>query len=276
MCLSLATDLGILGFFKYFNFFAESFCTLSNTLGLHVSPVVLYIALPVGISFYTFKTLSYTIDVYRGTQEPTRNFVSYALFVSFFPQLLAGPIQRASTLLPQIQSPRRVGNRDIALGLQLLLVGFLKKVVIADAVASYVENVFTDPSSQSAVVLLMGMYLFAIQIYCDFSGYTDIARGLSRLMGIDVTLNFKQPYFSQNITEFWHRWHITLSTWLRDYIYIPLGGNRKGEIMTWRNLAITMLLGGALAWDRRQFRDLGRFARYFPCRPQNNASGTKG
>jgi len=198
----------------------------------------------VGISFYTFQTLGYTIDVYRRTQEPTRDFAAFALYVSYFPQLVAGPIERARNLLPRILNKRTVTPARIATGLQLMLMGYLKKTAIADAVAPYVDEIFAHPDQQSSLRLLFGLYLFAIQIYGDFSGYSDIARGVSRLFGIDLMINFKQPYLSANITEFWRRWHISLSTWLRDYLYIPLGGNRKGKLNTYLNLMITMLLGG--------------------------------
>jgi len=244
LLVSLAVNLGVLGFFKYFNFFVDSFRALLEPLGLAGAGPALDIVLPVGISFYTFQTLAYTIDVYRGRQEATRDFTGFALYVSFFPQLVAGPIERSTHLLPQLQKVRRVDNAMLASGAQLMLMGYVKKVGIADAVAPYVNPAFADPGAQSAGTLLFSLYLFALQIYCDFSGYSDIARGVSRLLGIDLMINFKQPYLSRDITEFWRRWHISLSTWLRDYLYIPLGGNRVGSFATYRNLMLTMLLGG--------------------------------
>ncbi|NLX14084.1 MAG: MBOAT family protein [Phycisphaerales bacterium] len=242
--ISLCGNLGLLAFFKYFNFFLDSFNQLSASLGLGQCSWAIHIILPVGISFYTFQTMGYVIDVYRGRQEPARNFLDFALYVSYFPQLVAGPIERAGNLLPAIYRPRKVTPSQIGTGLQLILMGYLKKIAIADAVAPYVNDIFADPAHQSSVRLLLGLYLFAIQIYGDFSGYSDIARGVSRLLGIELMINFKQPYLSANITEFWRRWHISLSTWLRDYLYIPLGGNRKGTSNTYRNLMLTMLLGG--------------------------------
>ena len=244
LAASLVTNLGILGFFKYFNFFVDSFAAFLEPLGLGGPGIALRVILPVGISFYTFQTLAYSIDVYRGRQQPTRDFTSFALYVSFFPQLVAGPIERSTNLLPQIQRRRRVDSAMLAGAAQLILIGYLKKVAIADAVAPYVDGAFDDPASQSAGVLLFSLYLFALQIYCDFSGYSDIARGVSRLLGIELMINFRQPYLSRDITEFWRRWHISLSTWLRDYLYIPLGGNRHGTWRTYRNLMLTMLLGG--------------------------------
>jgi alginate O-acetyltransferase complex protein AlgI len=242
--LSLGVNLGVLGVFKYYDFFAESLAGLAAVFGWRLSMVPLRLILPAGISFYTFQTMAYTIDVYRGRQVATRDFLAFALYVSYFPHLVAGPIMRAGHLLPQIQRPRVVTAPMISSAAQLLLLGYLKKVGIADAVAPYVERAFTHPASAPSLMLLMGVYLFAIQIYCDFSGYTDIARGVSRLFGIELTVNFCQPYLSGSITEFWRHWHISLSTWLRDYLYIPLGGNRLGPVKTYRNLMVTMLLGG--------------------------------
>jgi D-alanyl-lipoteichoic acid acyltransferase DltB (MBOAT superfamily) len=242
--LSIVANLGFLGFFKYFNFFVDSFAQLSHTMGFNPNMPLLRIVLPVGISFYTFQSLAYTIDVYRGVFPPERNFLDYATYVSYFPQLVAGPIERAPHLLTQLKQDRKVDEDCIYQGGLLMLIGFFKKLAIADAVRPHVELAFTHAATGSWVLLLAGVWLFTIQIYCDFSGYTDIARGVSKLMGIDLMENFNQPYLSTSITEFWRRWHISLSTWLRDYLYIPLGGNRKGELMTYRNLMITMLLGG--------------------------------
>ncbi len=242
--LSLCVNLSILGFFKYFNFFADSARTALETFGLHPSMPTLYIILPMGISFYTFQTLSYTIDVYRGNSRPCRNFITFALYVSYFPQLVAGPIERPARLLPQLMARRKVTRTDVDEGLMLILLGLFKKIAIADTLAPTVDLIFGSPETFSSGTLLLAAYFFSIQIYCDFSGYTDIARGTSRLLGIDLMVNFSQPYFSRSITEFWHRWHISLSTWLRDYLYIPLGGNRHGRAKTYRNLMLTMLLGG--------------------------------
>jgi len=241
---SVMGNLGILASFKYFNFFLDSLAPLLDALHLWAARPSLNIILPVGISFYTFQTMSYTIDVYRGRIRPTRNFLSFLVYVAYFPQLVAGPIERAGNLLPQIESDRRLTVERAESGLSLILWGYIKKVAIADAIAPHVDRVFTDPGKFGWAALLAGLYLFAVQIYCDFSGYSDIARGSSRLLGIELMENFKQPYLSANITEFWRRWHISLSTWLRDYLYIPLGGNRKGERRTYLNNMLTMLLGG--------------------------------
>ena len=246
LLLSVAINLGILAFFKYFNFFVDSFATLLGEIGLEPSTPLLQIVLPVGISFYTFQTLSYSFDVYRRRIKPTRNFINFGTYVAYFPQLVAGPIERAQRLLPQIESlnrPHPVGAR-LTDALTLILEGLFKKVVLADGVAGVANEVFAAPGTYSWVGNIIGIVAFAIQIYGDFSGYTDIARGVSQLFGIDLVVNFRQPYLSRNITEFWRRWHISLSDWLRDYLYIPLGGNRGTNLQTYRNLMITMLLGG--------------------------------
>jgi D-alanyl-lipoteichoic acid acyltransferase DltB (MBOAT superfamily) len=241
---SLCTNLGILGFFKYFNFFADSFERVIVPFGFQPDFVTLNILLPVGISFYTFQTMAYVIDVYRGKEQPCRNFIDFALYVAYFPQLVAGPIERASNLIPQFQKERNIHPEQFHSGVRLIFWGFFKKIFIADGVAPFVNQCFGHPGDYGSLTLLFGAYLFALQIYCDFSGYTDIARGVSRLFGIELCLNFKQPYLSTNITDFWRRWHISLSSWLRDYLYIPLGGNRKGTRRTYINLMLTMLLGG--------------------------------
>lgn len=242
--LSIGVGLGVLGFFKYFNFFVGSLNGLLACLGLGRMSWAVQVILPVGISFYTFQSMSYTIDVYRRKLKATDSLVDFALYVSYFPQLVAGPIERATNLLPRITAKRTVTPEHLATGAQLVLMGYLKKIAIADAVAPYVETIFSNPAACSSVKLLFGVYLFAIQIYCDFSGYSDIARGVSRWFGIELMVNFRQPYLSADIVEFWRRWHISLSTWLRDYLYIPLGGNRHGRLSTYRNLMATMLLGG--------------------------------
>ncbi len=244
LILSVAGNLTILGFFKYFNFFVESTTWLLQRIGLPAPDYFLRIALPIGISFYTFQTMSYTIDIYRGKMRPTRDFLNFALFVSFFPQLVAGPIERARHLLPQILNPRQITPRFLREGIYLIIWGLYKKVVVADNLSRIVDKVFAGHATFYGSEILISLYAFSLQIYGDFSGYSDIARGLGRLMGFDIMLNFNLPYFARNLREFWRRWHISLSTWLKDYLYISLGGNRKGKIITYRNIMITMLLGG--------------------------------
>lgn len=244
LLVSLITNLSILGFFKYFNFFADSAQDLLAAMGWEIAPWKLQIILPVGISFYTFQSLSYTVDVYRGNLKPSQSLFDYALFVSFFPQLVAGPIERATNLLPQVENPRRLSWERAREASWLILWGLFKKVVIADNLAMIADSVFNGEVPAHTLNVLIGIYAFAFQIYCDFSGYSDIARGLARLMGFDLMLNFWNPYFARNPSDFWRRWHISLSTWLRDYLYIPLGGNRKGPRRTYVNLGLTMLLGG--------------------------------
>ena len=245
LALSVFTNLGLLGFFKYFGFFVEEFAFLISELGINASIPTLRIILPVGISFYTFQTLSYTIDVYRGVTKPTRSLLDFAVYVSFFPQLVAGPIERSKDLLPQILRPRKLDKNAFSEGVYHVLFGMFKKVVVADNMAPIVENVFSTPVSELASTeILLGVYAFAIQIYCDFSGYSSIAQGIAKWLGIDLSWNFKMPYFSVTPSEFWRRWHITLSSWLRDYLYISLGGNRHGTAKQFRNLILTMGLGG--------------------------------
>jgi alginate O-acetyltransferase complex protein AlgI len=245
LAVSVVVNLTILGFFKYFNFFTDSAQQLLSQFGWDVNEVGLSFLLPVGISFYTFQEMSYTIDVYRRRLEPCREPILFALFVAFFPQLVAGPIERARHLLPQLERlPRRPRAARTESGLGLILLGLVKKVVIADAVAPIVNDIFADPKGAGTIGALIGTVGFAIQIYFDFSGYTDIARGTARIMGVELMHNFRQPYLSRSITEFWRRWHISLSRWLRDYLYIPLGGNQKGPTRTYVNLLVTMLLGG--------------------------------
>lgn len=241
---SISVNLGILGIFKYFNFFIESAASALAAIGFEPHLPLLRLILPIGISFYTFKTLTYTIDIYRGKLKPTGNFVDYALFVSFFPQLLAGPIERAANLLPQISSPRYATRENILTGLNLILLGYFKKVAIADTLAPIVGSIFDSPGGMSSGQLWNGVYAYTFQIYGDFSGYTDIARGISKILGFETMENFNAPYLSRSITEFWRRWHISLSTWFRDYLYVPLGGNRSGRGRTYANLIITMFLCG--------------------------------
>lgn len=247
LAASLSFNLGVLGIFKYFDFFVDGATDLANSLGFDTSGPMLGILLPVGISFYTFQTISYTFDVYRRRIEPSDRFLDFATYVAYFPQLVAGPIERAQRLLPRIQAQversfPRAERLDRALS--LILSGLFKKVVLADGVAPFVNEVFADPTSYGPVAVSAGVVGFAIQLYGDFSGYTDIARGVSELFGIDLMVNFRQPYLSRNITEFWRRWHISLSDWLRDYVYIPFGGNRGTSWFVARNLMATMLLGG--------------------------------
>ena len=245
LLLSLTTNLGLLGVFKYFGFFADSLLALLAGLGVEPGWILPTIVLPVGISFYTFQTLSYTIDIHRGTLEPCESPVDFALFVAFFPQLVAGPIERAAVLLPQLAAPRPWSAAACGSGAWLLLTGLFKKVAVADGVAPYVDLIYGATASQpSAAELWLATALFAAQIYADFSGYTDIARGVARLLGIELMVNFDVPYASRDPSEFWRRWHISLSSWLRDYLYIPLGGNRGTPLLTYRNLFLTMLLGG--------------------------------
>lgn len=244
LVFSVAANLGILGFFKYFNFFAENLRELFLLGGMDLNPVTLNIVLPVGISFYTFQTMSYTIDIYRGEMKPTRHFLDFALFVAFFPKLVAGPIERARHLLPQVLNTRSLSVEKFREGSYLILLGLFQKIVVADNLARIVDPVFTAAGPYQGGTVLLALYAFAFQIFCDFAGYSNIARGLGKLMGFDLMVNFREPYFSSGPREFWHRWHISLSTWLRDYLYISLGGNQKGTWRLYRNLMITMLLGG--------------------------------
>jgi D-alanyl-lipoteichoic acid acyltransferase DltB (MBOAT superfamily) len=241
---SLAFNLGMLGFFKYFNFFEESLAALFATLGWQLDFVTLNVLLPIGISFYTFMTISYVIDVYRGDIQPAENFIDFALFVAYFPHLVAGPILRASLLLPQIARPRTIHRTQVVEGLWLVGWGYFQKMFVADNLARLVDTVFGPSATPTGLDVLVATYAFAFQIYGDFAGYSNIARGVSKLMGIELNVNFLFPYFVTSPQEFWRNWHISLSTWLRDYLYIPLGGNRGGERRTNRNLMITMALGG--------------------------------
>ena len=243
--ISMAFNIGLLAFFKYFNFFVDSWIHLLNNIGYHTQNTwTLNIILPVGISFYTFQTMSYTIDVYRNKLKPTGDFISFAAFVSFFPQLVAGPIERASNLLPQILGQRTFSYEKGMQGLRLILWGLVKKVVIADVLALKVDDIFGNYHDFGGGVLWLGALYFAIQIYCDFSGYSDIAIGVSKLFGIELMSNFKFPYFSRNVAEFWRRWHISLSTWFRDYLYIPLGGSRGSTWKSLRNVFVIFLVSG--------------------------------
>ncbi len=243
--ISILFNLGLLGFFKYFNFFIDTWTDLLGFMGyVHKSTWTLNVILPIGISFYTFQTMSYSLDIYSGKLKPTKDFISFAAFVSFFPQLVAGPIERASNLLPQILNNRLFRYEQGAQGLRLILWGMFKKVVIADSLAWRVDFVFNDFQSLDGGVLFLGLIYFSFQIYCDFSGYSDIAIGTAKLFGFELMSNFKFPYFSRNIGEFWRRWHISLSTWFRDYLYIPLGGSKGGKWTSLKNIFIIFIVSG--------------------------------
>lgn len=244
LSISLISNLGMLGFFKYYNFFVDSASEALQRLGVGWNPDSLSIVLPVGISFYTFQTLSYTIDVYRRKITPSYSIVDFFAYVSFFPQLVAGPIERAGHLLPQFKRRFKFDGKEAVDGAQQILWGFFKKVAVADNAAIFVNAIFSDYSNQSGGVLALGAFLFAIQIYCDFSGYSDIAIGTARLLGFDLMKNFSCPYFSRDIGEFWRRWHISLSTWFRDYLYIPLGGSRCVIQKQIRNILIVFVISG--------------------------------
>jgi D-alanyl-lipoteichoic acid acyltransferase DltB (MBOAT superfamily) len=241
---SIFINLGLLGFFKYYNFFAENFAAAFSFFGMKIQAHRLNVVLPVGISFYTFQTMSYSIDVYRKKIEPTKDFISFAAFVSFFPQLVAGPIERAANLLPQFKTKRTFEYNKAVDGCKQILWGLFKKVVIADNCAAYANMVFNSFEDYSGSTLLLGAILFSFQIYGDFSGYSDIAIGTSRLFGFNLMQNFAFPYFSRDIAEFWRRWHISLTTWFRDYVYIPLGGSRRGIAASIRNTFIIFILSG--------------------------------
>jgi D-alanyl-lipoteichoic acid acyltransferase DltB (MBOAT superfamily) len=245
LILSLMINLGILGFFKYYNFFTESFTDFIALFGFEANPFLLNIVLPVGISFYTFQTMSYTIDIYRGKMKSTNNLLQFMTFVSFFPQLVAGPIERAFHLLPQFNKKREFNLYEFKEGIKQSLWGLFKKIVIADNCAFYANQIFENSESYPGSVLAIGVVLFAFQIYGDFSGYSDIAIGISRMMGIDLMQNFKSPYLAENIQDFWRRWHISLSTWFRDYVYIPLGGSKvNSSFRRSINIIITFTVSG--------------------------------
>jgi len=241
---SICVNLGFLGFFKYYNFFVESFSAAVAQTGYHIDPWTIHVILPIGISFYTFHGLSYVIDIYKGRIEPERNFVTYSLFVSFFPLLVAGPIERATHLLPQIRKKRSFNYAQGVDGLKQILWGLFKKIVIADQCAKYSNLVFNHSAAYSGSTHVVGAIFFAFQIYCDFSGYSDIALGTAKLFGIDLLKNFAFPYFSRDIAEFWRRWHISLSSWFKDYLYIPLGGSKGSTWMNVRNVFIIFIVSG--------------------------------
>lgn len=245
LVLAITVSLSVLGFFKYYGFFAQELAAWMTTLGLRPLLPTLQVVLPVGISFMTFQSLSYTIDVYKREIQPARNFIDFALYIAFFPQLVAGPIERAKTLLPQVLEPRSWKPRYFAEGLHDIVLGLFQKVVVADNMAVLANCVFATPTAElTGTEVLLGIYAFAFQIYGDFAGYSSMARGVAKWLGFNLMLNFQRPYFAIDPSDFWRRWHISLSQWLRDYLYIPLGGNRGGNFQTNRNLMLTMLLGG--------------------------------
>ncbi len=241
---SMGVNLGLLFLFKYYDFFSDSLRSVLNQFNIFYDVPTFHLLLPVGISFYTFQTMSYVIDVYRGVQKAERNLGLFALYVAFFPQLVAGPIERSITLLPQFLIKHNFDYERITSGLRRMAWGFFKKIVIADKAAMIVDTIYSDPTHHQGLPLLLATYLFAFQIYCDFSGYSDIAIGAARVLGFDLMENFRQPYLSRSIVEFWRRWHISLSTWFRDYLYIPLGGNRVGQARLYANLFLVFLISG--------------------------------
>ena len=242
LCIKLGVivPILILGIFKYYNFFVDSFCAVFGIQRLGT----LKILLPVGISFYTFQSLSYTIDVYRGKIAPERSFADVALYIAFFPQLVAGPIVKAGDFIPQLHEDRNISLKGLEEGVQIFVFGLFKKLVIADNIALLVDAVYANPAEFHALTVVLAVAAYSMQIYCDFSGYSDMAVGCARVLGYELCRNFNLPYISKNVTEFWKRWHISLSTWLQEYLYIPLGGNRKGTVRTYVNLMLTMLIGG--------------------------------
>jgi len=242
--ICLLINLGMLGFFKYFNFFTDTFAVLIKQFGIEPNLKTLQIILPAGISFYTFQSLSYSIDIYRGKIQPTNQFISFMTFVSFFPQLVAGPIQRASDLLPQFLKERTFNRERVTSGFRLILYGLFKKMVIADRLAYFVDHIYNSSENYDGTVLLAATFMFGFQIYCDFSGYSDIATGSARLLGFDLTANFRTPYLTRSFREFWRRWHISLSTWFRDYVYIPLGGNHVSQGRWIFNILLTFTISG--------------------------------
>jgi alginate O-acetyltransferase complex protein AlgI len=244
LALCMVINLGMLGFFKYYNFFVDSFSELIVQFGFQPNLRTLNIILPVGISFYTFQSLSYSIDIYRDKIKPTSDFVSFMTFVSFFPQLVAGPIERASDLLPQFLKARTFRREHLLSGFRFIIYGLFKKMVIADRLAYFVNHIYDSPEKYDGTVLLIATFMFGFQIYCDFSGYSDIAIGSARLLGFDLMQNFKTPYLARSFRDFWRRWHISLSTWFRDYVYIPLGGNQVSQSRWVSNILLTFTISG--------------------------------
>ena len=244
LVLSVVNNLTLLGFFKYGKFAVRNVNALLMHLGVGYQVPAPDVLLPVGISFFVFQSMSYTIDTYRGNIEAEPSFIRYAAFVALFPQLVAGPIERAGNLLPQLRQPQKITLGDVADGASMFVVGLFKKVALADYLGLYVATVYDSPAGKSGSALLLAAFVFAWQIYFDFSGYTDMARGIGRMMGIRLMLNFRNPYLASSLSDFWRRWHISLSTWFKDYVYVPLGGNRRGTIFTYRNMVLTMLISG--------------------------------
>ena len=253
MTVSIIINIGVLVYFKYTNFFLDTAVAFTHWIGFPASRFTLNIILPVGVSFYTFQSMSYTIEVYRKHRPAERSVLNLATFIAFFPQLVAGPIVRAMVFLPQLNEKRRWSDVDVRGALMLFMVGFAKKACISDSLAPYVDQYFSAPQTYTALSGLIATLLYSVQIFCDFSGYTDMAIAVARLLGYELTINFNFPYFSQSVTEFWRRWHISLSTWLRDYLYISLGGNRGSKLFNYRNLFLTMLLGGLWHGSRWTF-----------------------
>ena len=244
LIISIAANVGVLSFFKYFNFLSQNLHSLGELIGWNYSLPALSIILPIGLSFHTFQAMSYTIEVYRGKQKAERHLGIYALYVMYYPQLVAGPIERPQNVLPQLHIKHNFETARVVSGLRLILWGLFKKMVIADNLAAYVNPVYSSPQRYSGITLIIATFFFAYQIYCDFSGYSDIARGCSRVMGIELMKNFDRPYASGSISEFWKRWHISLSTWFRDYLYIPLGGNRVSAMHVYFNLLLVFIISG--------------------------------
>lgn len=244
LAISISTNVIFLCVFKYWNFAMENIAGAAHVLGARFDPPMLSILLPIGLSFHTFQSMSYTIEVYRGTVRAERHLGIFALYVLFYPQLVAGPIERPQNLLGQFHTPQRFLPENVVAGLRLCIWGFLKKVVVADRLAELVNTVYASPSTHSGPALLLAAYLFSFQIYCDFSGYSDIARGTARVMGYDLMVNFRRPYLSLSMGEFWRRWHVSLSTWFRDYVYVPLGGGKRSRLRRFRNIMIVFLLSG--------------------------------
>jgi alginate O-acetyltransferase complex protein AlgI len=253
LAVSVCVNIGVLLYFKYMGFFVDSAATFASWLGLSASHHTLKILLPVGVSFYTFQSMSYTIEVYRKHRPAERNLLNLATFIGFFPQLVAGPIVRAASFLPQLAEKRRWADVDVRGALVLFMVGFAKKACVSDSVAPFVDQYFANPKAYTALSAWIAVLLYAVQIYCDFSGYTDMAIAAARLLGYELTPNFNFPYFSRSVSDFWRRWHISLSTWLRDYLYISLGGNRGSKAYVYRNLLLTMVLGGLWHGSRWTF-----------------------
>ena len=244
LSVSIVNNIGLLGFFKYAGFITENINALLSSLNVSYAIPEPGFILPIGISFYVFQSMSYTIDYYRGRMDREKSLIAYAAFVSLFPRLVAGPIERARNLLPQLHKTPKVTTKDVTDGLSLFIVGLFKKVALADYLALYVDNIYTAPEQYQSPALVLATFLFCWQIYFDFSGYTDMARGIARIMGMNLMLNFNNPYLATGLGDFWARWHISLSSWFKDYVYIPLGGNQKGTLVTYRNMFLTMVISG--------------------------------